>query len=89
MGRVVTGGGSNTKSASAGIPVGSSVSDRSTTLCFPTWEKSVPIVCTGVEQQTKNKYVGKSKIDLQDIELRLLGEIANLKTDSRRARQKL
>jgi hypothetical protein len=36
-----------------------------------------------------NKYVGLSKRDLKDIQLRLFGELSNLRTDSKRARQKL
>jgi len=35
------------------------------------------------------KYAGKSKRDLQDRELRLLNQMANLKLDSKRARQRL
>ena len=37
----------------------------------------------------ENRYVGMSKRNLRDIELRLLSELANLRTDSKRARQKL
>ena len=51
----------------------------------PVWKKSSPVVCTGVD----NKYVGKSKRDLHDIQLRLLNEIANYRLDSKRARQRL
>jgi hypothetical protein len=36
-----------------------------------------------------NKEAGESRQDLQDIELRLLNETANLKLDSKRARQRL
>jgi hypothetical protein len=36
-----------------------------------------------------NKYGGKSKRDLKDIELRLLSELSNLRVDSKRARQHL
>ena len=36
-----------------------------------------------------NKYAAKSKRDLQDIEVRLLNELANLKLDAKRARQRL
>ena len=36
-----------------------------------------------------NKEAGESRQDLQDIELRLLNELANLKLDAKRARQRL
>ena len=89
MGRLVTGSGSSTKSAPAGIPTGSTILNNRSTLCSLTGKKSARFVCIAVKPPNANEYIGKSKMDLQDIELRLLGEIANLKTDSRRARQKL
>ncbi len=37
----------------------------------------------------ENKYAGLSKHDLKDVQLRLLNELANYRTDSKRARQRL
>lgn len=45
-------------------------------------------VCIEVDRHP-NKYVGLSKRDLKDVQLRLLSEISNYRLDCKRARQRL
>jgi hypothetical protein len=57
-------------------------------LCQLDGRNSSPVVLKEVDHN-KNKYVGLSRISLQEAELRLLNEQANYRTDSKRAREKL